>query len=196
MPRKCLTNAYAKKYMHQTQVSESIKATTMSAVVAISSEHGLVTHHIADGAFNSDLFLVFLAQIKLMVGDRKDVVIFMDNLRVHHSKPVAERLQKYGWTTVFNAAYSSELHCIENVFGSVKRNYRKFMKEETGKIPDWKHQRYIRSSIEDITNEQIKKTIARFERIWRLIIQNKDDWRKRPDELDLGRWFDLMKKTE
>ena len=194
MPKKYLTCAYAKKYMHQTQVSESIRATTMSAVVAISSEHGLVTHHITEGAFNADIFLVFLAQIKLMVGD--SVVIFMDNLRVHHSKPVAERLKMYGWVTVFNAAYSSELHCIENVFGGVKRNYKKFMREETGKIPDWKHRKFIRESIEAITNQQIKKTIARFERIWELILQNKDSWRKRPDELDLGRWFDLMKKTE
>jgi transposase len=51
----------------------------------------------------------------------------MDNLTVHHTKLVAERLKLFEWEAVFNAAYSSELHCIEVVFAAVKRNYRNMM---------------------------------------------------------------------
>jgi len=49
----------------------------------------------------------------------------MDNLRVHHNRLVAQRIEGYGWKSVFNAAYSSELHCIETYFAAVKKNYRK-----------------------------------------------------------------------
>lgn len=63
MPKKHLTCAYAKKYMNQTLDKEGIRAKTMSAVVVISSEHGLVDYYITIGAFNSDLFIDFLGML-------------------------------------------------------------------------------------------------------------------------------------
>jgi hypothetical protein len=67
----------------------------------------------------------------------------MDNLTVHHTKLVAARLELYEWTAVFNAAYSSELHCIEVVFAGVKHNYRKQMLSFTGKVSDQLHMNII-----------------------------------------------------
>ena len=48
-----------------------------------------------------------------------------------------------------------------------------------------------------IEPESIKRTIARFEGIWETIKRRPDEWRKKPDELKLGRWYDLQRgKTE
>ena len=75
----------------------------------------------------------------------------MDNLTVHHTKKVGERLAFFEWGVIFNAAYSSELHCIEVVFASVKCKYRKLMEEVTGKITDQHHRNIIQYSIEGVS---------------------------------------------
>ena len=80
MAKKHLPNAYSSKYTSQTHEKEGIRAKTMSAVVVISSEHGLVEHQIEAGAFNADLFLDFLDKLRFRLGNRRDIVIFMDNL--------------------------------------------------------------------------------------------------------------------
>ena len=80
MAKKHLPNAYSSKYTSQTHEKGGIRAKTMSAVVVISSEHGLVEHQIEAGAFNADLFLDFLDKLRFRLGNRRDIVIFMDNL--------------------------------------------------------------------------------------------------------------------
>jgi len=71
------------------------------------------------------------------------------------------------------------------------------MVSEMGKVSDARHWHYIQTSIMGIEPESIKRTIARFEGIWETIKRRPDEWRKKPDELKLGRWYDLQRgKTE
>jgi len=125
MPKKHTCKSFAKKHHNQTLEKDGIRAKTMSAVVTISSETGLLDYMIAEGAFDTDRFLLFLAQMKNTIGSNRKVAVFLDNLQVHHTKLVAAKIAEYGWVTVFNAAYSSEVHCIETYFAQVKKNYRK-----------------------------------------------------------------------
>ncbi len=50
----------------------------------------------------------------------------MDNLTVHHSHDVKERLEELSIPAIFNASYSCENNPIEHVFSVVK----KFFKQE------------------------------------------------------------------
>jgi len=142
----------------------------MSAIVTINSEEGLVDHLIVPGAVNTEIFLDYINQLFHVLGGRNDVVIFMDNLMVHHTKLVAARLLLFEWIAVFNAAYSSELHCIEVVFASVKFNYRKSMAEMTGKVIDQLHRNLIQKAIEGVSTDLIQRIIAKFERNWKTIV--------------------------
>jgi hypothetical protein len=60
----------------------------------------------------------------------KKVSIFMDNLQAHHSYEVKNTIRKLKWKVLYNAAYSSPYHCIEQVFAHVKRVYYKTMIEK------------------------------------------------------------------
>jgi len=71
------------------------------------------------------------------------------------------------------------------------------MVNEMGKVSDAKLWHYIQTSIMGIEPESIKRTIARFEGIWETIKRRPDEWRKKPDELNLERWYNLQRgKTE
>ncbi len=142
----------------------------MSAVVAISSEHGLVEYFVTDGAINKERFLRFIDMMKDKVGIRKDVVIFMDNLSVHHSNVVKEKIAILGWRLLFNAAYSSEIHCIEVVFASVKRTYRTKILSQIRNLNHTQHRKIIEESIESVPKDQIGRTIDKFVVMWRKML--------------------------
>ena len=142
-PRKHSAYSYALKYMNQETGTHNLQVTTMSAIVCINQEYGIVDHMIVPGAVNAVIFLDYINQLFHTLEGREDVVIFMDNLRVHHTKQVKERLDLFGWTAVFNAAYSSEIHCIERVFARVKFNYKKLIRKEVRKVSDQYHKNMI-----------------------------------------------------
>ena len=48
----------------------------------------------------------------------------MDNLTVHHSHDVKERLEELSIPAIFNAAYSCENNPIEHVFSVVKKFFK------------------------------------------------------------------------
>jgi len=100
----------------------------------------------------------------------------MDNLRVHHTKVVKEKINDLGWEVVFNAAYSSEIHCIETVFTKVKRTYRKEILKKTGKVQDFEHKEIIERSIDSVGKETVVKVVDKFEAIWRDISAHPETW--------------------
>ena len=48
----------------------------------------------------------------------------MDNLSVHRSRDVKERLEELGMPAIFNAAYSCQNNPIEHVFSVVKHYFK------------------------------------------------------------------------
>lgn len=51
--------------------------------------------------------------------------VFLDNLRVHYSKPVKEYCGRANIELVYNSAYSSEYNPIERLWAIAKTNFRK-----------------------------------------------------------------------
>jgi len=68
MPKKHTAMAFAKKNTNQTLEKDGIRAKTMSAVVTISSDCGLLEFMIAEGAFDTDRFVLFLGLLRQKVG--------------------------------------------------------------------------------------------------------------------------------
>jgi transposase len=54
-----------------------------------------------------------------------DICIVMDNLAVHHSRAVVERMDELGLEYVFTPAYSPDLNPIEFVFSIFKGKLKK-----------------------------------------------------------------------
>lgn len=69
-------------------------------------------------------FKIFLEELR-----RQDpfgeAVLYMDNLSVHRSKLVIERIEELGFHYVFGPPYSPDFNGIENVFGIVKMQIKK-----------------------------------------------------------------------
>ncbi len=53
------------------------------------------------------------------------MAIFLDNLSVHHSGEVKERLEELGIPAIFNAAYSCANNPIEHAFSVVKHYFKR-----------------------------------------------------------------------
>jgi transposase len=54
-----------------------------------------------------------------------DICIVMDNLAVHHSRAVVERMDELGIEYIFTPAYSPDLNPIEFVFSQFKGRLKK-----------------------------------------------------------------------
>ena len=95
-----------------------------AVIAAISYGRGLELVQIENGSINKPKFKVFLEELR-----RKhwadDVAVFLDNLSVHHSAEVKERLEELGIPAIFNAAYSCANNPIEHAFSVVKHYFKR-----------------------------------------------------------------------
>jgi transposase len=80
-------------------------------------------------AADSTDFCDFLQKIKRKT-KKKKVTVFMDNLNVHRSKMVKEKLDQLKFDYIFNAPYSPNGNPIESFFSVLKQKYRKLWMEE------------------------------------------------------------------
>ena len=66
-------------------------------------------------SINKAKFLVFLDELRRRHW-ADDIALFLDNLSVHHSKDVKERMEELGMPAVFNSPYSCANNPIEMAF--------------------------------------------------------------------------------
>jgi transposase len=96
------------------------KYENLSMISAITNK-GRVHWMIVDGTVNSERFIEFLDGLRR--DSRKKIFLILDNLRVHHSKPVQEWLEK--WATrievYFLPAYSPDLNPDEHLNADLKQ---------------------------------------------------------------------------
>ena len=168
----------------------------MSAIVAISQEYGLIAYHVVEGAVNREIFSTFLDQLFQAIGSHSNVYLFMDNLRVHHTLVVRDKLKRLGWTAIFNAAYSSEIHCIETYFAAVKVLYRKQTIKEFGRVSRERHLSMISEAIEGVPKEQVIKIVKKYRKIWEDMADMKSTYWKRPKEARIDQWEPEERKKE
>ena len=85
----------------------------------------------------------------------------MDNLSVHRSREVKERMEELGMPAIFNAAYSCQNSPIEHIFSVVKHFFKKARLEciQLGKKEDMV--KAIRASFEKVNVMEIRNMIIR-----------------------------------
>ena len=71
-----------------------------------------------------DKCLDWIEQLRVENPGRK-LCLFWDNLRVHHSKRVLDRLEELGVKVIFNLAYSPAYNGVEGCFSKVKHSFKK-----------------------------------------------------------------------
>lgn len=101
-------------------ISATAKYENLSMVSAITNK-GRVHWMIVDGTVNADRFIEFLNG--LCMDSRKKIFLVLDNLKVHHSKPVKEWLEtrKRKIEFFFLPAYSPDLNPDEHLNSDLKQ---------------------------------------------------------------------------
>ena len=105
----------------------NIKCTAV--IAAISKQKGLIHWKQFEKSVNVEKFLQFLKEL-LAKFKKKDVTLFMDNLKVHHSKLVKNFCEKKGAKIIFNCAYFCDGNPIETIFSKVKRCFEGYKTNE------------------------------------------------------------------
>jgi len=119
-----------------------------AVIAAISYGRGLELIQIEKNSINKAKFKLFLEDIRRQHW-ADDVALFLDNLSVHHSRDVKERLEELSLPAIFNAPYSCANNPIELVFAVVKH----FFKLE--------RLRCIQFGIEEDTQKAIRAAFAK-----------------------------------
>ena len=72
-----------------------------------------------DDSVNIDKFKVFLDELRSKYFF-DDICIYMDNLSVHISRVIKDRLDELGFAYVYGPPYSPDFNGVESVFSIVK----------------------------------------------------------------------------
>ena len=98
----------------------------VSLLMCISLD-GIMYYQTQDGAYNAEEFAEFLEALADHFPQVHDgqVTLVMDNAPIHHAAIVRDFLTDNGIKHLFLPPYSPDLNPIENVFGMIKRRYRK-----------------------------------------------------------------------
>ena len=90
------------------------------SIISTATNKGQMRWKIFDGALNSDILIDFLR--RLIKGATKKVFLILDNLRVHHSKPVKAWLAKHTQAieVFYLPSYSPELNPDEMANADIK----------------------------------------------------------------------------
>ena len=93
------------------------------SVISTVTNKGQMRWNIFDGALNADILIDFLR--RLIKGASRKVFLILDNLRVHHSKPVKEWLAKHAdkIEVFYLPSYSPELNPDEMANADIKQAY-------------------------------------------------------------------------
>jgi transposase len=97
---------------------------SIAVLAGVSQERGVDLAMIFPKSVNIPKFKVWLEELRARhLFD--DICIVMDNLAVHHSREVVQRMDELGFEYVFTPAYSPDLNPIEFVFSFFKGQLKK-----------------------------------------------------------------------
>lgn len=91
------------------------------SIISTVTNKGQMRWKIFDGALNADILIDFLR--RLIKGAHKKVFLILDNLRVHHSKPVKKWLAEHtdAIEVFYLPSYSPELNPDEMANADIKQ---------------------------------------------------------------------------
>jgi transposase len=94
--------------------------TSIAVLAGVSQERGVDLAMIFEKSVNIPKFKMWLEELRAR-HFFDDICIVMDNLAVHHSREVVNRMDELGFEYVYTPAYSPDLNPIEFVFSIFKR---------------------------------------------------------------------------
>ena len=104
------------------KIQKPWKRFSSKSCLACLDQFGKLQYHIIDGSNNKEKFLDGLKRFSF----EKNCVILMDNLKIHRSKEVLERLKQKGVEVLFVPPYSPWFNPIENAFSLIKIEFYKY----------------------------------------------------------------------
>ena len=104
----------------QMPCNRGANTTTLAAL----TKRGLLASMTVEGAANTDVFLTYLDRV-LCPALRRGQIVLLDNLRVHKSAAVRERIKARGCRLLFLPRYSPDFNPIEGAFSKLKTFLRR-----------------------------------------------------------------------
>ena len=139
---------------------KTLKGKTYAVIMCVSADEGVEYYEVYEKAIDVEYFMEFLRSLRQYLKGQK-FSLFLDNLRVHHSRKVKEYCDRKGIGLVFNLAYSPEYNPIETVFSLLKAKYKKEKHISMVKEGSFQPLQIITESIEDLNKDTVKKISAK-----------------------------------
>ena len=98
---------------------------SVSLISAI-SQHEIVANQLIEGGVDSTVCENFIKHMLLRIRhdpkfEGRNVILLLDNARIHHHSNFLETARAMKVNVVFNAEYSPWLNPVESLFGHIKR---------------------------------------------------------------------------
>lgn len=116
--------AWAHKNFNVTVTEKQVGIKAHALIAAVSAANGLEHFKIVPRSVKDDDFNQFLRELRDKFPNER-MAIFMDNMRVHHSRKSKASYHELGMVPIFNVPYSPQFNGIEPVFGMIKVLYKK-----------------------------------------------------------------------
>ena len=139
---------------------------TIAVLAGISKEFGLEHLEMYSSSVNIPKFKLWLQDLR----DKyffADIMVYADNLSVHTSKAVKERMDELSIAYVFSPPYSPDLNPIEAVFSIAKRELKKRRLRAVLHGEYFNTKMEIKRAFESIEMEKIANCISHVEELFR-----------------------------
>ena len=99
------------------------------SLIAAISQHEVVASQLIEGGVDSTVFENFIQHMLFKIRNdpafaHRNVILLLDNARIHHHSNVLETARAMKVNVVFNAEFSPWLNPVESLFGYLKRKVR------------------------------------------------------------------------
>ena len=102
-----------------TKTMSNLRRVKFTLLLAISSQ-GIIDYQLLEHNCKKEDFIKFF---KTLVIPKKTTIV-MDNIRFHHSSEIKDISECKGWKLLYTPPYCPRANAIEQIFGSMKRDYR------------------------------------------------------------------------
>lgn len=105
-----------------------LKTPNVSVCVAICQNHGILDSKSVNGSFNGEEFRSFISHLIQVVRQSTEIhnpILIFDNCTIHYAANIEDMCKSAGIKVKFLPPYSPNLNPIENVFGILKRRFKK-----------------------------------------------------------------------
>ncbi len=122
--RTLSTHVWTRKLTNAQMDMSWIRQPCKAVLLAVSQEMGLDHIEVYNNSVNKEKFKIFLHNLRSKY-PFDDMVLIMDNLAVHRSREVRERMHELSFPHTFTPAYSPQYNGVEEVINIGKQMVKK-----------------------------------------------------------------------